>query len=353
MITSRLVAVLLATCISLITLGFLSLIDGVPTSAFIIAGAISFAVSYLLTYLTFEFLIFKEVNNLHEVLQELETDAYTPASEKNGQHFNPLRQISEDINSYARFKQAQVEELQKMAEYRREFIADVSHELKTPLFAAQGYIHTLLDGAINDKSVRQRFLKKAAKSLDGLDMLVHDLLSLSQIESGEVQIHPEPIEMDEIVMEVFDQFENKAQKKNIQLGLSADSDAMVYADVKLIYQVMVNLVSNAIKYTKDEGIVEVYYEFEGDTVIIYVKDKGRGIPQEDLGRIFERFYRVEKSRSKEKDKGGTGLGLAIVKHILELHDSTIEVESEVGKGSVFSFTLKKAANIPENEAFVR
>lgn len=352
MITSRLVAVLLATCISLITLGFLSLIDAVPSSAYIIAGAISFAASYLLIYLTLEFFIFREVNNLYEVLRDLGTDSPGLGSENQRQHFNPLRQISEEINVYARFKQAQVEELQKMAEYRREFIADVSHELKTPLFAAQGYIHTLLDGAINDKSVRQRFLKKAAKSLDGLDMLVHDLLSLSQIESGEVHIHPEAIEMDEVVMEVFDQFENKAQKKKIKLGLSADSDAVVYADVKLIYQVMVNLISNAIKYTKDDGVVDVYYEYTKEEVTIYVKDKGRGIPKEDLARIFERFYRVEKSRSKEKDKGGTGLGLAIVKHILELHDSSIEVESEVGKGSTFSFTLKKAALPIETEGLV-
>lgn len=216
----------------------------------------------------------------------------------------------------------------------------MSHELKTPIFAAQGFVHTLLDGAVNDKSVRNKFLKKAAKSLDGLDALVQDLLTLSQIETGQIKMHFESIDLAKLTEEVFEQLEDKAKKRNIRLKVETDTrPVIVYADWQRIFQVMSNLVSNAIKHSYEGGEVVVWFEIGKKNVTTHVRDYGEGIPAEHLPRIFERFYRVDKSRSREK--GGTGLGLAIVKHILENHNTKAEVKSEPEKGSDFSFKLPR------------
>lgn len=254
---------------------------------------------------------------------------------------NPLKTINEEIYSFADLKQKEIDELKKLEAFRKEFIADVSHELKTPIFAAQGFVHTLLDGAVNDKTVRTKFLKKAAKSLDGLDALVQDLLTLSHIETGQIKMHFESINMYALTEEVFEQFENKSEKKNVVLRIDGPpAKVMVYADWQRITQVMTNLISNAIKHSFEGGEVVVSFEIHKKSVVTYVKDSGEGIPQEHINRIFERFYRVDKSRSREK--GGTGLGLAIVKHILDGHNTRAEVESTPGKGSIFSFKLPRA-----------
>ncbi|MDZ7649760.1 MAG: ATP-binding protein [Cytophagales bacterium] len=233
-----------------------------------------------------------------------------------------------------------------MEAFRKEFIANVSHELKTPIFAAQGFVHTLLDGAVNDKSVRNRFLKKAAKSLDGLDILVQDLLTLSQIETGDIKMRFEHIDLHKLCVEVVDQFEEKAEKKNINLKLKAEQHKIsVYADWLRITQVVTNLVSNAVSYTPEGGVVTVWLDISKKHITTFISDTGEGIPQQHLARIFERFYRVDQSRSREK--GGTGLGLAIVKHILEGHNSKAEVQSTVGKGTVFSFKLTDRVTIAQ------
>ncbi|MEQ9008443.1 MAG: ATP-binding protein, partial [Ekhidna sp.] len=248
-----------------------------------------------------------------------------------------------EISSFAKSKEKEIEELKERENFRREFIADVSHELKTPLFAAQGFVHTLLDGAIHDKEVRKKFLKKAAKSLDALDLLVQDILTISQIESGEIKMHFENFDMREMCSEILEQLEEKAEKKGIELKMSKKyrEPIIVRGDYRRIYQVMINLTTNAIKYTKKGGQAKISFkEVEEDKIRITISDTGRGIPESDISRIFERFYRVDKSRSREK--GGTGLGLSIVKHILESHNSEIFVESEFKVGSKFYFDLKKA-----------
>jgi two-component system phosphate regulon sensor histidine kinase PhoR len=261
--------------------------------------------------------------------------------EKTSGKSNPFGKINDEIHTFATLKQKEIDELIKLENFRREFVADVSHELKTPIFAAQGFVHTLLDGAVNDKNVRTRFLKKAAKSLDGLDALVQDLLTLSQIETGDIKMHFENFDLRRLCEDVLDQFEEKADKKKIKLKLGNDHNRiMVYADKQRISQVITNFVSNAINYTPEDGSVSVEFEVGKKNVTTFVSDNGEGIPESHLDRIFERFYRVDKSRSREK--GGTGLGLAIVKHILEGHHSKPEVTSEVGKGSTFSFKLPKA-----------
>jgi two-component system phosphate regulon sensor histidine kinase PhoR len=248
--------------------------------------------------------------------------------------------VYEEVNLFTNSKEQEIEDLKKLEAFRREFVANVSHELKTPLFAAQGFIHTLIDGAAKDEKVRTNFLNKAARSLDGLEMLVQDLLMLSHIETGEIKMKMEEQDLVSLAKDVAEEFEDLAGKKKIRLKVDEPKKkAIVMADAKWIRQVITNLVSNAIQYTPEEGKVTIRFDISRKNVELAVVDNGTGIPPEHIDRIFERFYRVDKSRSREQ--GGTGLGLAIVKHILEGHHSKAEVKSEVGKGSEFSFKLSR------------
>jgi len=343
LINSSAVSLLLGISIAVVTTAFLSLVKDITSTALLVAFALSFSSAYILIKITLDFLIFREIHTIYSALDKLKKKDLS-FLEKNSESksLNPLKRINQEIFSYAANKQQEINDLKKLAAFRREFVANISHELKTPIFAAQGFVHTLLDGAVEDKKIRYKFLKKAGKSLDGLDRLVHELLTLSQMETGEIKMHDEHFNVLNTIGEVYDQFEEEAEKKDIVLKTKHTENLgkiYVYADPNRIQQVLTNLVSNAIKYTKKGGNVVTVFEVVGKEVAIAVKDQGRGIPPEDLDRVFERFYRVEKSRSR--DKGGTGLGLAIVKHILEAHNTKIEVKSKVGEGSVFSFSLPR------------
>ncbi|HEY0744336.1 MAG TPA: ATP-binding protein [Chryseosolibacter sp.] len=345
--SSRSLALLLAVCIAVITTLFLSLFENVDFNALVVTFFISFSVSYLLTFVILEFLIFREIKEIYKLFDKLKKRELNVGQTKSSK-LNPLKNITEEIFDFADTKQKEIEDLKKLEAFRREFIADVSHELKTPIFAAQGFVHTLLDGAVNDKAVRNKFLKKAARSLDGLDMLVQDLLTLSQIETGQIKMRFDTVDMIQLTEEVFEQFETKADKKDVSCRIDSKSrKVLVHADRQRIGQVMTNLISNAIKHSHDGGEVVVSFETGKKNVTTIVTDFGEGIAEEHQSRIFERFYRVDKSRSREK--GGTGLGLAIVKHILEGHHSKAEVESKAGKGSSFSFKLPKAKNEKSDE----
>ena len=339
--SSRVLALLLALCIGAITTLFLSLFKSVDINALVVSFFISFSVSYLLIFVVLEFLIFREIAKIYKLMNKLRKNELDGIDLHKSGALNPLKTINEEIYSFADLKQNEIDELRKLEAFRKEFIADVSHELKTPLFAAQGFVHTLLDGAVNDKAVRNKFLKKAAKSLDGLDILVQDLLTLSQIETGQIKMHFDNMDLFELTQEVFEQFEGKADKKEVKLRVEGpERKVMVYADRQRISQVMINLISNAIKHSPEETEVLVSFRNTKKSVITLVTDYGEGIPKEHISRIFERFYRVDKSRSREK--GGTGLGLAIVKHILDGHHSRAKVESTPGKGSTFSFKLPRS-----------
>ncbi|MBN8577625.1 MAG: two-component sensor histidine kinase [Cyclobacteriaceae bacterium] len=341
--SARALALLLASSVAVVTSLFLSLVESVNRDALLVAAAISFSASYLLIFVVLEFLVFREVNKIHKIMEKLRKKELSNIAKQKSGALNPFQKINEEIHNFATLKQKEIDELKKLEAFRKEFIADVSHELKTPIFAAQGFVHTLLDGAVNDKNVRTKFLKKAAKSLDGLDILVQDLLTLSQIETGDIKMKFEHIDLFKLCAEVVEQLEEKAEKKDIKLHLLADRNKVhVFADWQRISQVVTNLVSNAINYTPDGGEVTITFEVSKKHVTTFVSDTGEGIPSQHLTRIFERFYRVDKSRSREK--GGTGLGLAIVKHILEGHNSKAEVQSEVAKGSVFSFKLPRSRN---------
>jgi len=342
-ISAKLVSFFIATTICFFTVAFLSLAKSTDTTILLIGGSISFATAFILIYYTFEFLIFREINKIYDVIGKVKKkhlrDFQASAIDvKNSD--NPLRSIKQEIVSYVSRKELEIDKLKKLEAYRREFVADVSHELKTPIFAAQGYILTLLDGAVDDDKVKYKFLRKAAKSLNSLDALVQDLLTLSQLESGGIIMKKDYFNMYHLALEALDQLEDKALKKQIKTEIIApDKDLIVYADYNRIMQVMLNLISNAIKYNREAGKVTITLDNLEKTVRVTVSDTGIGISAEHIDRIFERFYRVDKSRSKKQ--GGTGLGLSIVKHILENHKTKIKVSSIVGEGTSFSFKLKK------------
>ncbi|MEO9964677.1 MAG: ATP-binding protein [Reichenbachiella sp.] len=340
LLNSKGLALILAASIAVIVAASLLLISELPVYVFWLIPVICFGASYILINVVMEFLFFKELRNIYEMFEKIRKNDLSSLKPKRSYGHSSLNQIQQEIYSYAYVKQSEIEELKQMAKFRRQFLADVSHELKTPIFAAQGFVHTLLDGAIDDKSIRMKFLKKAAKNLDGLDALVQDLLTVSHMEAGDITMHFEPTNIGEVVHEIFDQLEDRANKKGIELKLESakSSDFLVLADNQRIHQVFVNLISNAIKYSDENGQVVVSLASNNGKLDISVKDNGIGIPPEHLNRVFERFYRVDKSRSKAQ--GGTGLGLSIVKHIVEAHRSEIKVVSNVGQGSSFSFELE-------------
>lgn len=342
----RWTAVLIATLSTVFVLLFLSFLPSATQNTLFVAGVACFFPTFFFVYYAIDILVYREVNLIYKNVKKLKIKDFNPSRSNLIKSVNPLKKLNREISNYVKNKQLEIEELQRMEVFRREFIADVSHELKTPIFAAQGFVHTLLDGAKDDPVVSTRFLKKAAKSLDGLEALVSDLLILSQVESGDLKMHLEVVNMRQIVREIFEQLERRASRRNTALKIKTNGirDFNAIADQKRIRQVLINLIDNAIKYGRDNGKVTVEFEEQKDTLITTIIDDGFGIPEEHHGRIFERFYRVEKSRNKEM--GGTGLGLAIVKHILNAHESTVTIKSQPNKGTRFRFALNR---IPTNE----
>ena len=349
LVNARAVALLLAISVSGMTTLFLSLFPSVSWLALLVGFGICFSATFLFVYFVLEFLLFKEINKLYASLAHIKQKELQLYTRNPGTPSNPLRKINHEIVTYISRKEQEIERLKKLESYRKEFIADVSHELKTPIFAAQGYVLTLMDGALDDEKVKYKFLKKAAKALKALDILVQDLLTLSRIESREIKMKYEVFDLKELVQDVFDQLEGKAEKKQATMRLAeAYPDGVyVHADPLRIRQVLTNLVHNAIKYGNDDGCVEVALEPRKSFLRVSVSDDGPGIPEEHRQRIFERFYRVDKSRSKAQ--GGTGLGLSIAKHIIREHNSRIEITDSPLGGVSFRFRLEKA-NKPAAEA---
>lgn len=294
-------------------------------------------VVFLVVWSFNEFLVFRDVHELRMLVRQLRDGL----GYKEGQNIKmeQLKFLEVELQRYFHDKNLQIEDLKKKTDLRKQFIADVSHELKSPLFSAQGYVHTLLDGAIKDKEVRNKFLKKSARNLDYIDVLIQDLLVLSQIESEAIRMIPDHFDIIGLAEEVIDDRESKANKSAIQLSLQYEkSPLIVYADYSRIRQVLTNLVNNGLNYTKAGGSVAIKLEDDERGVKISVTDDGVGIADKYHAKIFNRFFRIDKSRTVKKS---TGLGLAIVKHILERHNTVISVDSSPGKGSTFSFVLSK------------
>jgi two-component system phosphate regulon sensor histidine kinase PhoR len=253
-----------------------------------------------------------------------------------------LGEVQKDVEEWATVKQTEIQTLKEQARFRRDFIGNLAHELKTPIFNMQGYLLTLLEGGLEDPKINYDYLTRADKNLERLIALVEDLDSISKLEAGREVLNPEKFNIVNLLEEVFSLFELRAQDKIIALRFDKKHDRPIYvtADKGKILQVLSNLVVNAIHYGRFEGYCEVRFFDMSKNILIEIADDGIGVDAEELPRLFERFYRVDKSRSR--NQGGTGLGLAICKHIIESHGQTISARSVVGKGTTFSFTLEKS-----------
>lgn len=306
---------------------------------FVVLGLIIF----FITRYAFIQIIENRLKPIFKIIQEVPVKEVQKARELSKKY--PMNfDVNAEVKKWATHKQDEIKRLKELERYRKEFVGNVSHELKTPIFNIQGYILTLLDGGIDDPRINQLYLKRTTKSIDRMISIVEDLESINKLESGELKLNKENFDIIKLIEEVFDIEHMIAKERKIKLKISGRTDkpVMVNADKKRIFEVLSNLVVNGIKYGKKGGVVGVRMYDLNDQIMVEVSDDGIGIEIEHLSRIFERFYRADKHRSREQ--GGTGLGLSIVKHIIEAHDQTINVKSQPGLGTTFNFTLEKAKN---------
>lgn len=299
-------------------------------------------VSYLIFVNSLQFFIYRKIKLIYKLIMD------TKASKKEEYFYEQIiadksiDEVKDEVAKWANFKNIEIQNLKKNEQFRKEFLMNLAHELRTPIFTTQGYIHTLLNENIEDETTKRNFLNNAAIGIDRLAELTKDILLISKLESGESPLEYTSFIIQDLTKEVFQEFEMMAKKQNIKLSIKAGTEAPlnVYADKAKIQQVLINLISNAIKYTMQDAQVQAgFYVLDEEKILVEIADNGPGIKEELLPRIFERFFRVDKNR--ERNIGGTGLGLAIVKHTIESHGQTVFVRSKVGVGSTFGFTLAR------------
>ncbi|MCR9263930.1 MAG: ATP-binding protein [Flavobacteriaceae bacterium] len=296
-----------------------------------------FVICFAVLQIRVERFIYRRIKKIYDDVSLLESSSFSSKPVT-----TDMKTLTEEIEKFAEGKKIEIDTLKIREEYRKDFLGNVSHELKTPLFTVQGYILTLLDGAMKDKKIREKYLQRANKGVERLIYIVKDLDLITKLEVGELKLDRENFDIIELIQNVFDLLEMKAAQKEITLTFDMEYPNPIYvnADREKIQQVISNLLVNSIKYGSPKGTTEVSVEnLIKNKVIIRVTDNGGGIPKQHIPRLFERFYRVDQSGSRSE--GGSGLGLSIVKHIIEAHGEKIYVESEEGIGSEFSFTLEK------------
>ncbi len=305
------------------------------TTPLAILGAYLVFLAYLRRY------IYRKIKLVYKTIHQHKLSAGEKANVVNV-HEDIIDQVQQDVSSWIHEQNQQLAQLKQFDQYRQRFLGDISHELKTPIFNVQGYLETLLDGAINDEAVRHKYIAKAAYNVERLNTIVEDLESISRLENGKEFLDMQVFDVRELVEEVFEELAMKSAGKGVSLLLKpgADKPYRVRADRENIRQVLINLVNNSLKYGRKGGNTKVAFYDMDTNILVEVADNGIGIREDHLSRIFERFYRVDKSRSR--DAGGSGLGLSIVKHIIEAHEQTVNVRSGVNLGSTFGFTLAKA-----------
>ena len=305
---------------------------------FLILIVFVFILSFFIIQYRAERFIYERIKKIYDEVSFLSADEFDRASATTN-----IEALSKSVTDYVEGKRIEIEKLTKKDSFRREFLGNVSHELKTPLFTVQGYLLTLIEGGVNDKLIRDKYLSRANKGVERLVAIVKDLDMIAKLEMDGLKMNKKVFNAIELIQNVFDLFEMKAKKRNISLQFDKiyDFPVFVVGDIERIEQVLINLIVNSIKYGKTNGITTVGIEsYNENKFIIKVMDNGEGIKEEHFTRLFERFYRVDQSRSREQ--GGSGLGLSIVKHIIEAHYETILLKSTYKKGSEFSFTLEKA-----------
>ena len=332
---SLLTAVILSTPISLAILVFEPVWWIAPLSFLII-----FAGSYGLILFTLQTFIYRKIKLIYKLIYQTKATKREEFYYKNILPQKGIDEVREDVEAWAEQRKKEIETLQQNETFRKEFLQNLSHELKTPIFAIQGYVHTLLDGALHNNEVNEKFLSSASRNVDRLVNLLDDLDEISSLESGVMQLNHHIFIVQDLIKEVFDALQLTAAKKNILCTIKKGCEfpLNVFADKEKIRQVFINFTDNAIKYGKENGQVEAsFYNVDGNNVLIEISDDGYGIAGDHLPRIFERFYRTDLARSRKA--GGSGLGLAICKHIVEAHQQTIHVRSKPDVGSSFGFTL--------------
>lgn len=301
-------------------------------------SVLTFIISFFIIQYRAERFIYRRVKRIYDDLTLLES-----ATLRKQPITTDMATLTQEIGKFAQDKKLEIETLKVREEYRKEFLGNISHELKTPLFTVQGYVLTLLDGAMDNENLRKKYLERANKGVERLIYIVQDLDMITKLEVGDLSLNMEDFDIVALVESVFDLLEMKSAKKKITLtfDMQYPEPIMVRADKERIRQVLTNLVVNSIKYGSFKGTTEISIEnLIKNKVIVRVTDNGEGIAKANIPRLFERFYRIDKSGSRKE--GGSGLGLSIVKHIIEAHDERIYIESELSVGSEFSFTLEKA-----------
>jgi len=309
----------------------------------ILVFIVTFVIIYWIYYYTLQRFIYRKIKIIYKFIYQTKATKKEEIFYKRILPQKSIEEVSVDVSKWATKRTREIESLKENEQFRKEFLMNLAHELRTPIFSIQGYVDTLIAGAMDDPEVNKKFLNNASKSIDRLVRLVDDLDQISRLESGRVPIIQETFIIQELIKDVYEEFSLRSKQRKIQLQLKKGTERplIVHADKQKVKQVLVNLVDNALKYC-NEGCVVIAgcYVVDEKSVYIEISDNGPGIPEPHLSRIFERFYRADRSRNREI--GGTGLGLAIVKHIVEAHGHTVNVRSKVGVGSSFGFTLDQS-----------
>ncbi len=344
-ITARQIAIFSALMVGFIYTAFSLLVDAFdlarPGKRLLYTVPLVVIFTYVVNLFFLKKYIFRKIKLIYKTIHQLKIDPTRKQRQVPGDKA-VLEEVEREVESWAKRHQQEIEHLMTLENYRREYLGNVSHELKTPIFNIQGYVHTLLDGGLADGNINVKYLERTAKNVERLITIVEDLETISKLESGQLVLDVGRFDIRELTREVFETHDWAAQKKKIQLQLKegAQQAFQVKADREYIRRVLDNLILNSIKYGKENGNTKVGFYDMDKYVLIEIADNGVGMEPHHLRHVFDRFYRVDKSRSREV--GGSGLGLSIVKHIIEAHNQTINVRSSPGLGSTFGFTLAKA-----------
>jgi two-component system phosphate regulon sensor histidine kinase PhoR len=340
---SFITSIVLTLLLSIMGVLYIFFGDALPDGLIILLFVILiFAGSYLLISFMLERYIYRKVKLIYKIIHKSKTSVQNKTDITKDEHI--LQRVSDEVKEWAESQEREIQSLKKLEKYRRGFLGNVSHELKTPIFTIQGYIHTLIDGGLYDEEINMKYMKKAAANAERLQNIVEDLEVISRLETGSIALDITNFDIRDLAKDVISDAQFQAAEKNITIELKDGSDKsfVVSADRDNITQVLNNLITNSIKYGKDNGKTKIGFYDMDKFLLVEISDNGIGIEEKHLKHLFDRFYRVDKSRSRTM--GGSGLGLAIVKHILEAHNQTINVRSTLGQGSTFGFTVAKAGN---------
>ena len=326
-------------CVTLVILS-LFLDIGHPFIIIIASIIIAFIIAFFLIYYAVNNFIFEKINPIYKTIENIPTTKDELRKKLEGK--DVIQEMHSMVINYAQNRAKEIKKLRRMEKYRKEFLGNVSHELKTPIFNIQGYILTLLDGGLEDPEINREYLERTEKSINRMVSIIEDLESITKLETGELKLEWKDFDIVQLVKDVYELQDSIRVRFNIDFAFDRNYDKpiMVKGDKKRITEVLNNLIINSIFYGNKGGTTTISFAEMGENILIDVTDNGLGLEEDEIPRIFERFYRTDKSRSR--DRGGTGLGLSIVKHIIEAHNQTITVRSEPGAGSSFSFTLKKS-----------